>query len=199
MEWTEPILIIEGQFGKGLSEFPGNGPLWLKGWSDEMTAIFMGDGGRLVHEEIVDADWVDYNGHMNVAYYVLVFDHATDAMLELLDMGADYRERTDSSDFVIESHVSYLSEVVKEDPLQVTSLLLGFDDKRLHLFHHMYHRQSEQLCATIELMLVHVDMKSRRSAKFPGHVKENLRTFTENQQPFELPSQCGAVIGIRQR
>jgi acyl-CoA thioester hydrolase len=164
-----------------------------------MSAIVMDDGGRLVHEEIVQPDWVDYNGHMNVAYYVLVFDHATDAMLGLLDMGADYRDRTDSSDFVIESHVSYLSEVVKGDSLQVASLLLGFDDKRLHLFHHMYHGQNGHLCATIELMLVHVDMKSRRAALFPGQVLANLRGFSEKQQPFERPSQCGAVIGIRRR
>jgi len=164
-----------------------------------MTAKLMSDGGRLVHEEFVSSDWVDYNGHMNVAYYVLVFDHGTDAMLELLDMGADYRARTDSSDFVVQSHVTYISEVVENDPLQVASLLLGHDDKRLHLFHHMYHGHSGLLCATIELLLVHVDMGSRRSAPFPETVRENLRSWASNQQPFPAPSQAGAVIGIKSR
>ena len=131
-----------------------------------MADKFMMDGGRLIHEESVQSGWVDYNGHMNVAYYVLVFDNATDVFLDLFDMGADYRERTNSSDFVVESHITYMREVVENDPLQVSSLILGFDDKRMHMFHHMYHRDSGQLCATNELLLVHVDMKSRRSASF---------------------------------
>lgn len=159
----------------------------------------MADGGRLVHEEAVKAEWVDYNGHMNVAYYVLVFDHGTDALLETLDMGAGCRERTGGSDFVVQSHVTYLREVVEGDRLQVASLLLGFDDKRLHLFHHMYHAQDGRLCATNELMLVHVDMGSRRSAPFPPSTAENLRLLTEQQQTFQMPAQCGSVIAIRGR
>ncbi len=102
----------------------------------------MPDGGRLLHEEQVQPAWVDYNGHMNVAYYVLVFDHGTDALLDLLDMGDDYRKKTNSSDFVVESHISYMREVVEGDSLQIATLLMGFDEKRMHLFHHMYHRNS---------------------------------------------------------
>ena len=162
-----------------------------------MANTHMPEGGRLVHEEAVQSDWVDYNGHMNVAYYVLVFDHATDALLDILNMGADYRLQTNSSDFVVESHVTYVREVVENDPLQVASLLLGFDDKRLHLFHHMYHGESGKLCATNELMLVHVDMTSRRSAPFPPLVRDGLEAFSNNQQPFQRPVQSGSVIGIK--
>ena len=162
-----------------------------------MAATLMPDGGMLVHEEGVQSDWVDYNGHMNVAYYVLVFDHGTDALLDVLDMGSGYRLQTDSSDFVVESHITYVREVVENDPLQVASLLLGFDEKRLHLFHHMYHAESGMLCATNELMLVHVDMTSRRSAPFPPLVRDGLATFSDNQKAFQLPAQAGSVIGIK--
>jgi acyl-CoA thioester hydrolase len=162
-----------------------------------MADIIMPHGGRLVHEEPVQSGWVDYNGHMNVAYYVLVFDHGTDAMLSLLNMGPHYRAETDSSDFVVESHITYMSEVLDGDPLQVATAMLAHDDKRLHLFHHMYHRDRGDLCATNEVMLVHVDMKSRRSAHFPPQILENLRSFAASQQSFERASQVGSVMGIK--
>lgn len=162
-----------------------------------MTETIMPDGGRLVHEEPVQAEWVDYNGHMNVAYYVLIFDHGTDAMFDLLGMDDDYRIKTDSSDFVVESHITYLDEVMEGDPMQVASLVMGFDNKRLHLFHHMYHATSGKLCATNEIMIVHVDMKSRRSAPFPENVVDNLQSYMDRQQPFSRPKQAGSVIGTK--
>lgn len=164
-----------------------------------MADTLMPYRGRLVHEESVHCDWVDYNGHMNVAYYVLVFDHGTDALLELLGMGADYRKKTESSDFVVESHITYMREVVEGDPLQVASLLLGFDEKRMHLFHHMYHRESGELCATNEILMVHVDMKTRRSAPFPQMAGKGLQVFSDKQPPFMHPAQAGSVIGLKNR
>ena len=164
-----------------------------------MANIFMPDGGRLVHEEPVQSGWVDYNGHMNVAYYVLVFDHGTGAFFELLDMGPDYRVQTKSSDFVVESHICYIREVVEGDPLQVASILLMHDNKRMHLFHHMYNGETGQLCATIELMVIHVDMISRRSALFPEKTFLKLQTYMIDQAAFSYPEQVGSLIGIRVR
>ena len=86
----------------------------------------------------VKADWIDYNGHMNVAYYVLVFDHSTDALLESLGLGEAYRQGENKSFFVVESHVTYENEVKKDDLLVVKSRLLGYDTKRLHIFHEMF-------------------------------------------------------------
>ena len=162
-----------------------------------MANILMPDGGRLVHEESVQSDWVDSNGHMNVAYYVLVFDHGTDAFFELLNMGPDYRARTGSSDFVVESHICYIREVVEGDPLQVASILLVHDVKRMHLFHHLYNGETGQLCATIELMVVHVDMTSRRSTLFPEETLLNLRAYMRDQATFSYPEQACSLIGIK--
>jgi acyl-CoA thioester hydrolase len=164
-----------------------------------MANILMPDGGRLVHEESVQSTWVDYNGHMNVAYYILVFDHGTDALFELLDMGPDYRARTESSNFVVESHICYIREVVEGDPLQVASILLMHDNKRMHLFHHMYNGETGQLCATIELMTVHVDMISRHSSFFLEETLLNLRNYIKDQATFRYPEQAGSVIGIKAR
>ncbi len=164
-----------------------------------MMQTQMPDGGILVHEESVQSSWVDYNGHMNVAFYVLVFDHGTDAVLDHLGLDEDYRAKTDSSVFVVEAHINYLREVVENDSLQVSSLMLGFDEKRLHLFHHMYHRETGALCATNEVLLVYVDMKSRRTAPFPKAAKEILQNFSDNQQAFQHPPQAGSVIGVKRR
>ena len=73
----------------------------------------------------VEPGWIDYNGHMNVAYYVLAFDRATDRMLDLLDVGEAYRRRTEASFFVLESHITYDREVVADDPLRITTQILG--------------------------------------------------------------------------
>jgi acyl-CoA thioester hydrolase len=118
-----------------------------------------------VHTETVRPEWIDYNGHMNVAYYVLVFDHATDALFDALGLGADYRHETELSLFAVESHILYTRELALGDPVRVESRILGVDGKRLHFGHEMLHGWR---AATIELMAVHVDLATRRTAPFPA-------------------------------
>ncbi len=99
---------------------------------------------------VVPPEWIDYNGHMNVAYYVLAFDHATDAFLDYLGMGPGYRDREGCSAFVVETHVNYQRELVAGDPMRITTQLLGFDSKRLHYFHRLYHARKGFLAATTQ-------------------------------------------------
>jgi acyl-CoA thioester hydrolase len=119
------------------------------------------------HTETVRPEWIDYNGHMNVAYYVLVFDHATDALFDALGLGAAYRDATDLTLFALESHILYEHEVRLGDLLRVESRVLGVDGKRLHFGHEMFHAGEGWRAATIELMAVHVDLKTRRTSPFP--------------------------------
>lgn len=119
-----------------------------------------------VHEETVQKEWIDYNGHMNVAFYVLVFDHATDGLFDKIELGEVYRQATDHSFFVVESHVTYDHEVVLGDPLLIKTWLLGADGKRLHIFHEMYHKETKIRCATNEIMALHIDIKRRKTANF---------------------------------
>ncbi len=118
-----------------------------------------------VHEECVKEEWIDYNGHMNVAFYVLVFDHGTDEILEQIGLGEDYRKKENKSVFVVESHITYEQEVKKGDALIVKSRLLSHDLKRLHIFHEMYCAETGEKCATNEIMALHVDMKLRKTAE----------------------------------
>jgi len=148
------------------------------------------------YEETVRPEWIDYNGHMNVAYYVLVFDHATDALFDQLGLGIDYCKHENNSLFVVETHVTYEREVVEGDDLRVSTRILGFDAKRLHLFHEMYHVGSGELAATNEVMLLHVDMTVRRAAGFPMSVLDRIETVFKYHQKLKLPTQVGRVIKI---
>ncbi len=89
------------------------------------------------HREVIRPEWIDYNGHMNVAFYVLIFDHATDAVLDRLDIGADYRRRSNCSIFVAEAHVTYEREVREGQEVSVASRLADFEGSRMIIYHEM--------------------------------------------------------------
>jgi len=145
----------------------------------------------------VPPEWIDYNGHMNVAYYVLAFDHATDAFMDYLGMGQNYRDSRRCSAFVVETHVNYQRELVAGDPMRVTTQLLGFDSKRIHCFHRLYHANRGFLSATTELMVIHVDMAERHSTAMPLPVLDRLSALMAAHIQLPQPPQSGRVMGVR--
>jgi acyl-CoA thioester hydrolase len=145
----------------------------------------------------VSPEWIDYNGHMNVGYYSVAFDKATDVLLDNIDLGAAYRHRADASMFIVEAHLTYEREVSEGDPLRFETRVLDADGKRLHIFHAMYHETDGYLAATNELMGLHVDLQKRRSAPFPDTAQERIAALLASQQELPRPEQCGRIIGIR--
>ena len=145
----------------------------------------------------VRGDWIDYNGHMNVAYYVLAFDQATDAFLDVLGLDADYRARCHHTTFVLEMHVNYVREIDRDQPYMVATRVLDADHKRVHLFHEMRHASEGWLAATNELMVMHIDMEARRGADFPPDVAARAEAWLAAQRTLPWPEQAGSVIGIR--
>jgi acyl-CoA thioester hydrolase len=150
-------------------------------------------------QQRVEPGWIDYNGHMNMAFYNLAFDRGLDHVYDLLDIGADYAGSGAGSCFTLEVHVSYLRELVLDDPLRVEFRLLEWDAKRLHFFEEMYHAEGGYLAATSEQLALHVDMGSRRAAPFPDAVQERLRRMMASHGPLPRPPQVGRVIGIPRR
>lgn len=144
----------------------------------------------------IRAEWTDYNGHMNVAYYFLIFDNATDAFYDWLGIGRAYKESSGFSTFTLEGHITYDRELLEGDPVRVTSRLLDFDGKRLHYFHEMYHAERGYLASTNELLAIHVDMRVRRSAPMPERILDRLREVKEAHAALPLPPQVGRRIGI---
>ncbi len=152
-----------------------------------------------LHTETVQPDWVDYNGHMNVAYYVLIFDHATDAFLDQVGMDAALRETTGSSVFVAEAHITYDQEVMEGERVYVTTQLLAHDEKRLHIFHRMHRAEDDALAATNELMILQVNLKDRRVGPFYDGVRERIAVVAEQQAGLAMPDAAGRQIGIRRK
>ena len=104
-------------------------------------------------ERVQDA-WIDYNGHLSEPYYVLVFGHATDAVMEAVGLGPDYREAHDASLYTVEAHVRYLDEVSAGSDLEVRSSVIGATGKLLWIWHELW--VDGRLRATEEVLGVHV-------------------------------------------
>jgi acyl-CoA thioester hydrolase len=147
-------------------------------------------------EAVVRPEWIDSNGHLNLAYYVVVFDLATDALYSALGIGDAYRDTTGYSCFTAETHTVYEREVHLGDKLLVRAWLLGVDAKRVHYFHEMFHVDSGERSAAQELMALHIDMRIRRVAPFPAERYAALRQAVEAFAPKSLPKGAGRKISL---
>lgn len=154
--------------------------------------------GTEVSRGSVLPEWIDFNQHMNVAYYVLAFDQAIDALW--LDFGItdDYIQETSGSTFAVECHVTYQNELTEGDPYIVTSQLLGYDEKRIHQFQRLYHAERGFLAATAEWMNLHVDLAKRRVSPWPAPILERIRRFADGQSGQQWPEEAGRRMSIRQ-
>ncbi len=150
-----------------------------------------------LHGEPVRSEWVDYNDHMHEAYYVLVFGNATDAFYDHIGMDQAYRERTETSVYTLEAHITFLDEVGEGAALAVTTQVLGLDDKRLHLVHTMRRGDDGRLVATYELMALHVDIAGPRAAPFAAAILARLRDIETAHADLPAPKQAGGSIGLR--
>ena len=150
------------------------------------------------YTEIVRPEWADYNNHMNVAFYVLIFDHGTDAFLESLGMDLAHRESTGSSVFVAEAHVTYDNEVMVGETVRIQSQVIDYDEKRLHLMHQMFKADGE-LAATNELMILHVNLNTRKVCAFPEHILSEISSIARIDATKPKPKQIGQTIAIPRR
>ena len=144
-------------------------------------------------------EWIDHNGHMNVAYYVLAFDLVTDEVYETWGLGFDYPERENHSIFTIGMNVDYLGEVFEGEPLRITTQLVDMDHKRVHYLHTMYHGKTGALVARNECLCMNVNLETRRSSPFPASVLEKIEpVFTAHSQ-LEQPVGFGRKLQIRRK
>ena len=152
---------------------------------------------RVTTELEIQSAWTDLNGHMNVAYYVLAFDKATDTFYDALGIGWDYLERAKMSLFTLGMNVDYLREVFAGSRVRIESRLLDHDHKRLHYFHAMYDAREGWLAATNELVAMHVDMATRKSAPFAVATQQRLAAMQAAHSDRPRPPEVGRALGIR--
>lgn len=150
----------------------------------------------LCKERQIDPAWIDYNGHLNMAYYNVIFDTSGDEFFAGLGIGANYLKTRNGSTMTAEAHVRYLREVHLGDPLQVSILMVGTDAKRLHLFKELRHAREGWVSATSETMTLHVDMSVRKVAPFPDDIQANLRKVAAAHAQVPRPDGIGRAIGM---
>jgi acyl-CoA thioester hydrolase len=139
-------------------------------------------------------EWIDYNGHMNVAYYVLLFDRCVDEAFMTLGMGPEYVARRNASFFTVELHINYLRELTVGAAVQARLQLLAYDAKRLRLYMELFNAESDVLAASADQLFVHVDMASRRSAPFPDDIAANVEAMRAAHADLPWPERAGRAI-----
>lgn len=144
----------------------------------------------------VEPQWIDYNGHLNMAYYNVLFDRAVDETYELIGVGAEYAKKRRQSIFTAEVHVRYLRELHAGDPVRVTFQLIDFDAKRLHYFEQLFHAADGWVSATSENLSLHVDMASRRTAAFPEDIAARLGQMKASHAQLPLPKDAGRIVMV---
>jgi len=141
-------------------------------------------------------EWIDEYGHMNMAYYPFVCDQATYAFWEQINAPLGLDERGGAEYAVVESHVNYLREVRRDDPLRVTTQLLGADHKRFRLFHTLFQAGEGYVAATNEIMALGFDLEGRRLMAFNDAVRARLVAWLAEHATLPTPQNAGRGIAM---
>lgn len=141
-------------------------------------------------------EWTDYNGHLRDAYYLLIFSLAGDALLDLIGLDNQGRERTGHSLFTLECHLNYLQELKRGDHTHVRWQLLGADHKRLHLYFSLHQHGVDAAAAVAEQMWLNVDMTGPKSTPFDPTVRRRIDALAEVHDLRPRPPYAGRSIAL---
>jgi acyl-CoA thioester hydrolase len=142
-------------------------------------------------------EWIDANGHLNLAYYIVLFDQATDVLFDAIGIGIAYKEATNHGTFVVETHNLYERELLLGDRVRVTSQILAADNIRLHVAHEMYAIAGGRRAATQELMFLHIDLAARRVAPILPAVRDHVAAAVQAHAQLPRPAWVGRHIEMR--
>lgn len=155
----------------------------------------MGNTSLPPFHETVHPDWIDYNGHLNEAYYLLIFSHATDSMIDWMGMDAASREAERRSVYTLETHILYMLEVKVGERVEVRTRLLDLDGKRIHLFHTMIREDGEIACMS-EMVMACIDMTGPRICAFAEGPAARLDALFERHCKEPWPDKAGRSLGL---
>lgn len=141
-------------------------------------------------------EWIDYNGHMNLAYYTVLFDYATDLLFDEFGLGLDYRQTRQLGTFVAETHNLYERELLVGARVRVATQILAADEKRLHLAHEMFAEDGGGRAAAQELMFLHVDLAARRVCPFPEDRARLIAAAAASHAVLPRPGWVGRHIAM---
>lgn len=146
----------------------------------------------------IEKDWIDYNGHLNMAYYNVLFDRCSDDAFEAMGLGPGYAKERRLTIYTAEVHVCYVQELHLGHKVTVSFQLLDHDDKRLRAYQEIRHVDG-WLAATSESLSLHVDMAGPRVAPFPADILEKVEAMRAAHADLPVPERAGRSIGIRRK
>jgi len=146
---------------------------------------------------VVQKDWIDLNGHLNVAYYALAVDKATDVAFEHVGAGFADIPRTGRTMFIVDKYLRFHREVGQGDTLLFTTQILGYDDKRLHMYHRMIEAKSGELSCSVEMMSLHASLETRRAVPFAADSLERLAAWWAREKHLPVPADAGRVLAVK--
>ncbi|WP_376703975.1 thioesterase family protein [Mesorhizobium sp. ISC25] len=144
----------------------------------------------------IEEAWIDYNGHLNMAYYNVLFDRCSDEAFEMMGMGPDYVKERRLTIYTAEVHVCYVQELHLDHKVTVSFQLLDHDEKRLRAYQEIRHLDG-WLAATSETLSLHVDMAGPKVAPFPADVLARVEAMRAAHAALPMPERAGRSIGIR--
>ncbi len=144
------------------------------------------------------SEWIDYNGHMNVAYYTLAFDKALDFFFEdVLGIGPSFVEKNKEGPFALKASYNYFSELLEEEIFFVNISILDFDSKRVHVFGEMRKDKSLELSAVFETVLMNMDLSARTVKQYPDRVLELFSILKSSLVIENIPTEIGKKITLK--
>ncbi|UDL89743.1 thioesterase family protein [Mesorhizobium sp. PAMC28654] len=146
----------------------------------------------------IEKDWIDYNGHLNMAYYNVIFDRGTDEAFEMMGIGLDYVKQRRLTIYTAEIHVCYVQELHLDHKVTVSMQVLDHDEKRLRTYQEIRHVDG-WLAATSETLSLHVDMSGPKVAPFPADVLASIEAVRAAHSALPTPERAGRSIGIRRK
>lgn len=155
------------------------------------------DNGIVITKAAVLPEWLDYNDHMNVAYYIAAFDIGIDELKATYGIDAAYIETAQRSTVALEAHITYQNEASLGDELRIETRVLDFDGKRTHLYQEMY--RGDDLLATQETLSISFDLQARKSCPFDSAIAPNIERLRQAQADLLRPPWVGRSVGIRKK
>lgn len=149
--------------------------------------------------QTVPPEWIDYNGHMNVAYYLMAFDRALDEMFDMLGLGEGLVATHRMGPMALVNQIHYIDELLEGQQFACEIQLLDADHKRIHFFCTMLHLDKGTEAATYEALSMNVDLEARRSADYPEECRLRVERLLAAHSDLPRPARAGATIGIRRR
>ena len=145
----------------------------------------------------ISESWIDYNNHVNMGYYSVIFDLAADMVFKRFGFGADYIAERNQTTFCAEYHVRYLRELKFGDKVRSSFWIVDHDEKRFHTFQELYHEDGWK-SATGEGLTLHVDLSGPKVTPMPEDVLEKIAAFAKHSATFTLPTGIGRKVGMHE-